>query len=1068
MATAANPLPILSASLMSGQSSSIQIVAGANANSTNPLATSGSGSVTLDGNISYVDVANSRDILQPTTIRTGSGDIAIVAGGNITTLDAAAPAVIYTAGTPVAGASDDTAVSIVTAVSGALGSPIDYVLNAAINSDDAGNITLIAGGNITGIEQVTDTTGNVTGKVGYYYGQFWGPWLTANSADTSVPWYVNFSAFDQGILSLGGNVTVKAGGNISDLSVSLPTTSYVTTESGVAGTVSSLAGNSLVYTGGGVLTVAAGGNISSGSFYVGQGSGTITAGNAIASDFSYYDATTSKESTIATLLAVQNGTIAVAARSSIDIGGIYDPTYIGSDNSAYTPMAVGLKITSMTADSGVAMESTAGSIDFNSLRAQAALFAYGTRATTAISANTATFTDKLSTALLPASLSLIAVDGGITIGHGGGLFPSATGDLTVIADGTISYTQDWNDYWVRNVPTDSLTLLDYPLNTGILPSALDTTQVDISTAGLSSLHDPALLLRDDTANPVRVYSLDSDISDLYLVANKPAQIYAGSDIVSLIFYGQNDSASDITRITAGGSIIQDMPVSSNAVPPIMELAGPGDFDIEAGASILLGSSYNSASSGIRTIGNLTDTGPAAYQTFAGYTSIGYDFGNPWLPTGGASVSVLFGVGKGVDYADFIERYLDPATASAQGFLGSFATVMANYESGIGLSRNASLTAEQAWALFESLPALRQQLIAQQVFFQILNQTGLDYNTVSNSYYHQYARGYAAINTLFPVAYGYTENSLNGGGNGANAQASTGNLDLRGTTIQTQRGGDIALIGPGGNILVGTQAAAPSTVKASNEGIITFESGNISTFTDQSVDVAQSRIMTEQGGDILMWSSNGDLDAGKGYKTTYSFPPPVYLCDVDGYCVEDVRGLATGAGIASLQTIARAPVGDANLIAPRGTVDAGAAGIRVSGNLNVAALHVANAFNIQVQGVTTGVPVAVAPNLGALTAASDTAGSASNAADAASRASRQTGPRNSDLPSIITIEVIGYGGGDGTQRPDDKVREEERRRKTGERQSYNMNSAIQLVGNGPLTEQQKQALTREERQSVDAP
>ncbi len=43
-------------------------------------------------------------------------------------------------------------------------------------------------------------------------------------------------------------------------------------------------------------------------------------------------------------------------------------------------------------------------------------------------------------------------------------------------------------------------------------------------------------------------------------------------------------------------------------------------------------------------------------------------------------------------------------------------------------------------------------------------------------------------------------------------------------------------------------------------------------------------------------------------------------------------------------------------------DAGAAGIRVSGNLNIAALAVANVANIQVQGTTTGV-TAAAPNVG---------------------------------------------------------------------------------------------------------
>ena len=48
-------------------------------------------------------------------------------------------------------------------------------------------------------------------------------------------------------------------------------------------------------------------------------------------------------------------------------------------------------------------------------------------------------------------------------------------------------------------------------------------------------------------------------------------------------------------------------------------------------------------------------------------------------------------------------------------------------------------------------------------------------------------------------------------------------------------------------------------------------------------------------------------------------------------------------------------GDVDLIAPEGTVDAADASIRVIGNLNVAALVVLNADNIQVEDEVTGVP-----------------------------------------------------------------------------------------------------------------
>lgn len=62
---------------------------------------------------------------------------------------------------------------------------------------------------------------------------------------------------------------------------------------------------------------------------------------------------------------------------------------------------------------------------------------------------------------------------------------------------------------------------------------------------------------------------------------------------------------------------------------------------------------------------------------------------------------------------------------------------------------------------------------------------------------------------------------------------------------------------------------------------------------------------------------------------------------------------SGAGIATLQSLPNVPVGNANLVTPRGTVDFGAAGVRASGNLNIAALQVLNSFNATLQGTMTG-------------------------------------------------------------------------------------------------------------------
>lgn len=174
---------------------------------------------------------------------------------------------------------------------------------------------------------------------------------------------------------------------------------------------------------------------------------------------------------------------------------------------------------------------------------------------------------------------------------------------------------------------------------------------------------------------------------------------------------------------------------------------------------------------------------------------------------------------------------------------------------------------------------------------------------------------------------------------------------------------------------------------------------------------------------------------------------------------------TGAGIATFQTLLLGgTTGNAVLVAPRGTVDAGDAGIRVAGNLYVAALRVANADNIQVKGTALGVPQQASPNIGALTAASNTAGAAAAAAsEATNRGGRSN---NTDLPSIFTVEVIGYGGVDS--RPPQDLREQDQRRNNrGGRssqndQTYDPTGTFRVIGNGNLTDEQKSKLTDEEK------
>jgi hypothetical protein len=295
--------------------------------------------------------------------------------------------------------------------------------------------------------------------------------------------------------------------------------------------------------------------------------------------------------------------------------------------------------------------------------------------------------------------------------------------------------------------------------------------------------------------------------------------------------------------------------------------------------------------------------------------------------------------------------------------------------------------------FTEISSEEKQQLALQLFYLVLRDAGRDHNDKSSPDYGTYAAGTEAISQLFSEIQG------------------EGDITMWSRDIKTKSGGNLSLLAPGGGVSLASVAAVETLTPP---GIITEAGGTINMFTRDSVNIGIGRIFTLRGGDIMIWSDKGDIAAGASAKTVASAPPTRVLIDPQSGAVQnDLAGLATGGGIGALATVEGIPPANLDLIAPTGVIDAGDAGIRATGNLNLAATRILNANNISVGGNTTGAPPAppppAAPNVSGATAASSASAGNNASAQAATKPPSER-PKD-EAPSVISVEVLGYGGGD---------------------------------------------------------
>jgi filamentous hemagglutinin len=971
---ATGTIPTNTAVPLAGASWSYRLVSGADAGAANPLATQDAAA------LSNGDVV----VGAGRVIRTGTGSIDVAAGRDLRL--ASARSALYTAGQPGP------------AVPGFVAPSISGIPAPAYNQG-GGDVRLRAGRDAVGTasdQLVTEWLYREVRRT---------PGSTPAFENRQASWWVRFDTFQQGVGALGGgNVVIDARRDVVNLGAVVPTNGRI------GGNLDEVQGPSAVREqGGGDLVVRAGRHVRGGVYHVQSGSGLVEAGGDIGAGRQLLG------TDLNTLVAMGNAQVTLRAGGDVTLESAFNPT-------ATRQVTGNVGITARTShfftyapESAVRVESVAGNArlannsDLLRELPNSPLAARPEEAATSV--------------IYPGSAFVLSHRGDVVVERRFTLFPSATGQLELLAAGSVDVRGSIS---MSDVAPGALAV---PWKPDLLFSErIQPLLVNAAEQG-PLFHDESTLHAADS-QPVLIAARDGDIRgpadatgvSPFSILPKAARFTAGRDIRDTWVIGQNVRATDVTLFRAGRDIafttLRTALGEQRSNGGGIVLGGPGDLVLEAGRNVDLGNS-----AGLVTRGNLN---------------------NPFLPESGAAIRVATGAGRAGDGA-FIARYLEGQTADAAAYRAELLSYMG--------ARNPGSAMDEAGALaaFKGLDAAQRVEFVNRMLFDQLKRAGREFSAGTDS---SYSRGYAALLALYPVV---DENGLElpaqrildllgpaleglrgskgalgplpaevdvarasralfGGGLGTLEALRelwfaryAGDVNLFFSQIKTEQGGDVELRVPGG--LVNAGLANPGAIgkPASELGVVTVRGGTVRGAVLTDFQVNQSRVFTLGGGDILLWASLGNIDAGRGAKTAAATPPPQVVFRGDRFVLDTSRSVE-GSGIGVLLSRDGIEPGDVDLVAPAGIVDAGDAGIRSAGILNVAALAFNNAPNAQAAGGTLGIATVSTSTLGGL---SGTGAGVSDATRSVQQATERISERSAPVeqvrqPSFITLEVLGFG------------------------------------------------------------
>ena len=344
-------------------------------------------------------------------------------------------------------------------------------------------------------------------------------------------------------------------------------------------------------------------------------------------------------------------------------------------------------------------------------------------------------------------------------------------------------------------------------------------------------------------------------------------------------------------------------------------------------------------------------------------------------------------------------------------------------------------AQQAREFLAGLSAEQQRIFAREVYFAELKAGGREYNEVGGVRQGSYLRGRNAIAALFP--------ERDPAGNPISYEGDI--VMYGGAGVHTNFGGDIQLLTPGGQQVFGIEGEAPP----STAGVVTQGVGNIRSYALSSILLGQSRVMTTFGGDIQIWSAEGDINAGAAARPPWSTPAAAHLRRLG-----QRQPVAAGA---QHRRRYRHPQPDSRSGAGRHRPDRPARHHRCRRGGHPG-------LRQRQRGGAAGGQRGEHPDPGPVQRHSAggfgeyrcvdlrqrRGGSATQAAEDVSR--QQQAAARQRMPSVITVQVLGFGN----------ERLEPSRDGASRSPGYNPDSAVQVLGAGALGEQARSQLTDEER------